>query len=242
MKKTIALMTMIVAGMAWAADDLQFSLGFKYWGGDFETRLDDPMGARTESGGGALAGLSGALTKDRWTFALSYMQDIQEYDVIETDLFTTQFSKVDVDFNVLYAFHTYFGANVGFKRVETELNTSFDIAGVDDFQSKIDMNGLLGGVFGVFPIEQIESVIFAGIGYGFLSTSDLELSDGTSLGTDDADGITWEVSWNFVLSRFVFTVGYKFQDFDYDVDRGDGTTYSTQDLTEGFVLGARYIF
>jgi len=229
-----------------SAQDWKFSLGLRYWPSQFETVRNDGVESRTESDSGSLGGLSMALTRDKWTFALTAMDGMSDYTLFsEPDLqFDQVFSKADYDLTVNYSLTSLFGVNFGYKRVETD-STSI-IAGEDIANSSLSMNGLIGGIFLKHAFE-FPLVVSAGVGYGFLQTSDIAVrASGVELDleTNDAAGLMWEAGANLVLGRFVFSLTYKFQDFRYDVLRSElpGDRYETKDLMKGPQLGVRYHF
>ena len=182
-----------------------------------------------------------ALTKGKTTFALTAMNDISDYTLFRDETFDLEqrYSKADYDLTFNYSFHENWGLNLGYKRVETE-NTTV-LAGQDLASSEIKMNGVIAGLFAKYQLESAPVVFSAGAGYGFLSTSNLEGID-FSFETEDASGLTWEAGANWVVGRVVLSLTYKFQDFEYDVTRDDGSSYETKDLLKGALIGARYNF
>lgn len=253
-----ALVVMLLA-VGVMANDLRFSVGIKYWPSDFETSLGtvDEQGdfvGRNESGSGALGGITLALTKDKWNFALTWMDGVSDYTLFRDEIFDTEtrYTKSDLDFGVNYSLHQYFGVNVGYKRIETSSETVTG-SGTKILDSDVDLAGVYLGAYTSIPVEAARSMVSIGLGYGFLSTSDLTQNTvgGTAkYATDDASGPTGEIAWNLLLNRVVVSLGYKFQDFDYDtkfefVDF-DGQTVessvSTKDAVKGLTLGVRYFF
>ncbi|MCB1052175.1 MAG: hypothetical protein H6510_06385 [Acidobacteria bacterium] len=242
----IKLIIMSCLSLTVFAQDWNFSLGVKFWPSNFETSRADGEQTRTGDGSGSVGGLSMALTREKLTFALTAMTDISEYTPFnaEDSGFDQKYKKEDYDFTVNYSFSTHFGANIGYKRVVSNADNRLS-DGTFVSSRDFDMNGLIVGGFWKHQLESVPLVFSAGIGYGFLSTSDIQVSApgvDFSLDTDDASGIMWEAGANYVVSRVVLSLTYKFQDFKYDVNLDDSTSYETKDQLGGFQLGVRYHF
>lgn len=244
--RKLALLCLAFSLFGFAADDndLSFSVGLKYWASDFETQRSDGLEAREESGNGGIGGISLGVTKDQFTVALTYLDHIKEYNVFKDDDFQirTDYEKTDVDLTFTYAMMKSFGFNLGYKMIDTSFVTEL-YSGDELLSADVSLDGFYGGIYGLLFFDQINSIVSSSVGYGFLSTSDLDFSSGTTYETSSADGPTWELGWNVLLGKFVLSASYKFQDFKYDVTRSeDGSQYEASDLTKGFVLGVRYYF
>ncbi|MCB1044179.1 MAG: hypothetical protein KDC35_14650 [Acidobacteria bacterium] len=245
---------LVLCPALFAADDLRFSVGVKYWPSDFETALQNADISRKESGDGALAGVSFAVTKGKWNLSLNWMDGVSDYEIVEDALFSTiaVYDKADVDLGVNYAINQLFGVNVGYKMIET--SAQIESSGIHIQDSDVDLKGVYLGGYAALPLNRLRSALVISLGYGFLSTSDLSIS-GPSIptekyATDDADGPTGELSWNIQLGQSTISLGYKYQDFDYTTTytytdfEGNPVQFDvdTQDALEGFTLGYRYTF
>ncbi len=253
-----------VAASLWASDDLRFSVGFKYWPGDFKTSqgtfASDVEGnpvfiGRDESGGGALGGITLAVTRGKWNLALTWMDGFEDYVLFKDEQFQTEtrYDKRDIDLGVNYAIHQNFGVNLGYKKVETS-SVTVNSTGQTLLSGDVDLGGIYAGAYASIPIEAAHSMLSVALGYGFLSTSDLKLrlsGTTTAYKTGDATGPTGEIAWNVLLGKFVISLGYKYQDFEYDttypiLDFNDvqvgESVVSTKDAVNGLTLGVRYFF